>query len=91
MPQNPLPDECLDVHVQPPLQNTLCTVTLCNNCLLNEQVLFITKCDRVVLQSATALFITKCDRVVLQSVTALFITKCAVITKRDGTHSMLPV
>ena len=36
--------------------------------LLNEQILFITKCDRVVLQSATALFITKCD--------SYFIAKC---------------
>ena len=44
-----------------------------------------TKCERVVLQSATALFITKCDSSVyykvrqlclLQSATALFITKC---------------
>ena len=37
-------------------------ITSQHSSLLNEQLLVITKCDRVVLQSATALFITKCDK-----------------------------
>ena len=52
--------------------------------LLIEQLLFITKCDRVVLQSATPLFITKCDKVVLQSATAILLQSVtSVITKCD--------
>ena len=41
--------------------------------LLNEQLLFITKCDRVVLQSATAILL-QVGQVLLQS--AIGITKC---------------
>ena len=55
-------------------------IALCNTCrtsqhsnLLNEQLLFITKCDRVVLQSVTAPVFTKCDKVVLQSATAILL------------------
>ena len=60
--------------------------------LLNEQLLFITKCDRVVLQSVTALFITKCDKVVLQSATAILLQSAtSVITKCDRYYKVRQV
>ena len=43
---------------------------------------FITKCDRLLLQSASG--ITKCDRLLLQSVSG--ITKYDVVTRRDLTR-----
>ena len=55
-------------------------IALCNTCrtsqhsnLLNEQLLFITQCDRVVLQSVTAPVFAKYDKVVLQSATAILL------------------
>ena len=59
-------------------------ITTQHSSLLSEQLSFITKCDRVVLQSAAALFITKCDKVVLQGATAILLRSAtSVITKCD--------
>ena len=67
-------------------------ITSQHSSLLNEQLFFITKCDRVVLQSATALFITKCDKVVIQSATAILLQSAtSVITKCDRYYKVRQV
>ena len=46
---------------------------------------FITKCEGLLLQSATALFITKCEGLLLQSATAFLLQSAtSVITKCDS-------
>ena len=75
--------ECQRSSSSPEFKCVTDIITCQHSGLLIEQLLFITKCDRVVLQSATALFITKCDKVVLQSATGIIQSATSVITKCD--------
>ena len=68
-------------------------ITSQHSSLLNDQFVFITKCDGVVLQSATqALFITKCNKVLLKSATAILLQSAtSVITKCDRYYKVRQV
>ena len=51
-------------------------ITSQHSSLLNEKLVFITKCDRVVLQNATAIFITKRDSYLIIKCDSYLIIKC---------------